>query len=76
MAKVTWIGNEHTRELHRVEANKPQPVGCQLDEIPKGHRVVFKTARLALTGVNLSSGRKQWNYDACAYCNKHFKSRR
>lgn len=68
MAKITWIGNKHKLELHRVEAGKPQPEGCQLDEIPNEHRVRFKTAKGALQGKP--------KYDPCAYCTKRFKSRR
>jgi len=68
--KVTWIGNKHKLEFHRLEEEKPQPAGCQLDEIPPEHRVTFSTAREAMTS---RPGRMA--YDACAYCTKKFKSR-
>jgi len=68
--KITWIGNKHNHELHRVEDGKPQPEGCQLDEVPAEHRITFRTAREAMTK---RPGRKA--YDACAYCTKKFRSR-
>jgi hypothetical protein len=64
--KISWIGNKHKRELHRVDRDKLQPNGCQLDEVPDEHRKEFRIAREALNA----------GYDACAYCTKRFKSRR
>ena len=69
--KITWIGSKNHGEFHRVEAGKPQPAGCQLDEILEEHRITFKTAREARTA---RPGRRA--FDACAYCTKRFKSRR
>jgi hypothetical protein len=69
--KVQWIGNKRKKELHRVEAGKPQPANCQLDEVPAKQRVVFKTAKSALFGEHGEA-----IYDPCAYCTKRFKSRR
>jgi len=67
---LTWIGNKHKHEFHRVEAGKSQPLGCQLDEIPSEHKVTFSTAHEALTP---RPGKKA--YDPCKYCTKKFKSR-
>jgi hypothetical protein len=64
--KITWTGNKKHREFHRVEAGKPQPKDCQLNEITDKHRVVFRTATEARAA----------GYDACDYCTKKFKSRR
>lgn len=62
-AKVTWIGNPHKKELHRVEEGK-KPKGCQLPEVKS--RLEFSTAKAG----------RDFGYDACAYCTKKFKSKK
>lgn len=71
--KITWIGNPHKKELHRVEGGKKQPRGCQLSDglvfqngtAFVGHRWEFATAKAA----------RALGFDPCVYCTVRFKSR-
>ena len=69
--KITWLGNKHKREFHRVVEGETHPAQCQLNEIAEEHRVIFGTAREAMTA---EPGRKA--YDSSAYCTRKFKSRK
>jgi hypothetical protein len=63
--KITWLGNKHKKEFHRVVAGETHPRECHLASISEEHRQIFPTATAA----------RKKKFDAAAPCTVKFKSR-
>lgn len=63
--KITWLGNSHKREFHRVVEGEIHPKECHLDSITEAHKRFFPRARDA----------RDKKYDPAAPCSVKFKSR-